>query len=217
MLYAKIDENDNVLEYPVHDKWIRLRLNNISFSTAAPLPVDILAEHGYVPVVEVIKPTAKTKYYTNTAEKQVDGSWKQKWISADKTTAMKDQEKYVLKMALKKVRKEKEATGITFNSVLVDTSAESQHKLHAVRTVALEKLADANLPWTDVSWQGADGQWLTLTPQDVVDLSAAMFTHVEACYTAQKNTEISIDAETLSTKDEVADDFETELALLLGA
>lgn len=216
-IYTKIDGSDNVLEFPVYASHIKLALPYISFPAGDITDDAILAANGYVEVTRVDKPApAKTVIYTQIPpEKQGDDSWLQKWQSNTKTADEKNNEKALLKKALRVVRQTAEDAGVTLNTMTIDSSAGSQSKLHAVRTKADQSIADdTTYPWTTVNWQGLDGTWYSLSAQDVVDLSDALFDHVEKSFNAMKTVEEKIDTQDLLTDADVADDYATELALL---
>jgi len=94
-------------------------------------------------------------------------------------------------------RRTMETAGITVGDVAVDTSRTSQ----AMLTQAYASLQAGFIQ--SVDWKGADG-WHALTKDQVTGLAQAVASHVESCFTKEKNIGLQIAAladESLNTFD----------------
>ena len=108
-MFAKI-ENNQVAEYPLTDRQIKIRFPNVSFPSnfTSALP------DGYVRVQTSSQPTEdELKVVTQGTPALVDGVWTQTWVQFDKYTA----EELVAFNAKKDVDKRQEVRNVR-NSLL---------------------------------------------------------------------------------------------------
>lgn len=96
-----------------------------------------------------------------------------------------------------------ETAGIDFLGTSIKTDRESQATLNAAMT------AVARNPLLEIDWKGANG-WVKLGKAEVEAISDAVIAHVQACFTAEKNKLVALDA--LTTADEVRA-FDCEVTL----
>lgn len=96
-----------------------------------------------------------------------------------------------------------ETAGIDFYGTRIKTDRESQATLNAAMT------AVARNPLLEIDWKGENG-WVKLGKTEVEAISDAVIAHVQACFSAEKNKLVALDA--LTTVDEVRA-FDCEVTL----
>lgn len=96
-----------------------------------------------------------------------------------------------------------ETAGIDFYGTRIKTDRESQATLNAAMT------AVARNPLLEIDWKGENG-WAKLGKAEVEAISDAVIAHVQACFTAEKDKLVALDA--LETADEVRA-FDCEVTL----
>jgi hypothetical protein len=90
---------------------------------------------------------------------------------------------------LRLFRYEKENGGITVGEAEIDTDRNSRAMLHAAKYGFDKELA------TSVHWKAKSG-FVTLTSEQIMAISQAVFAHVQACFAAEAAHNAAIDAVT---------------------
>jgi len=151
-MFAKI-ENNQVAEYPLTDRQIKMRFPNVSFPSnfTSALP------DGYVRVQPASQPTEdELKVITEGTPALMDDVWTQVWVQSDKYTAgelvafnaKKEDDK---KQEVRDVRNSKLAKSdwTQLADSTADKAAWATHR-QALRDITLQ----AGFPWT-VTWPEA--------------------------------------------------------------
>lgn len=193
MLYARIDSQLNIIEYPITIYQIRALYPSVSWpeqpNAAALAPYDL------VEVYEVAPPTV-TKHQVVTEGLPVYFSatqrWEQVWLVE---TISLEHGKQREKDNIKEKRYEKEVGGCTFNYqgtvVPVDSERDAQAKLSAALL-----MADKGLWQNGKKWKFADGIFRPLTIEQVVALAVTVGNHVNDCYQRESDLTDAVDAAT---------------------
>ena len=106
---------------------------------------------------------------------------------------------------IKRIRNEKIYGGLTVGAVTVDTEDVSQSRLTAVRIKADQ---DANYT---VDWKTQNG-FVTLDAPTIIAISDAVLKHVQACFTAEANTDVENASDLSAMEAEFNSEYDTFMA-----
>lgn len=193
MLYARIDAQLNITEYPITIYQIRALYPSISWpdepNTAALAPFNLV-------MVYAVTPPTITKHQTLTEGLPVFYTevqrWEQVWLVEAITLANGKQKE---KDAVKEKRYEMEVGGCMYDylgtMVPVDSERDSQAKLSAALL-----MVDKGL-WQDgKKWKFADNIFRPLTAEQLTYLAFAVGNHVNTCFQRESDITDAIDAAT---------------------
>ena len=179
--YAKVT-NDQIERINVTPK--QARLGQINFPTDAD-DADFRAI-GYWPITgtrpaegEWQRVTGPT-YSVNTENQTVERNY----TVTDYTLA---ERKTAMKAAITARRWAVETAGITVSGAAIATDAATQAKLSG----ALQLVQDDDTVVID--WKGADGTWVQLNAAAVTAIAVAVGSHVQACFTREKELHTAVD------------------------
>lgn len=80
---------------------------------------------------------------------------------------------------LKELRIEKETAGVMLGEILIKTDLESQSKIAgAYNLVQID-------PTRVIDWK-ASNEWISITAEDITNISNIVATHIQSCYTREK-------------------------------
>jgi hypothetical protein len=184
MLYARLtDDNTAIAEYPY--SIFQARNDNPKKSLPKnPTEAQLLGFHVAI-VTEVVKPENTSEYtYTEDTPTWDGASWVQTWKSTSRTMI---QRKSAMKAEITAKRWSVETSGITVSSVPVATDAQTQAKLSGA--LQLVQADDTVL----IDWKGSDGTWSQLNASAVTTIAMAVGSHVQACFTREKELHTAVD------------------------
>lgn len=215
MEFAKIDANENVLEYPVSWSIVRNQMPNVALPAGNDtLPADLVAALGYVIVTEVAQPSDPAyAYELVNPVKDANGVWNQTWQGRELTGGEMTALKTALKLYARDYRDQIEAGGLTTNGITIASDAGTQNSLYAARVIAKEQGAE----FAVINRLLPDGTWVSLDGTTVIAVADALFQWSEDCFSAQKSVSDLIDSGSANTVAEVESTFDTALATLRGA
>ena len=179
--YAKVT-NDQIERINVTPK--QARLGQINFPTDAD--DDDFRAIGYWPITGT-RPTAGEwqrvtgpTYSVNTANQTVERNY----TATDYTLA---ERKAAMKAAITARRWVVETAGITVSGANISTDTQTQAKLSG----ALQLVQADNTVLID--WKGSDGSWVQLNASAVTAIAVAVGSHVQACFTREKELHTAVD------------------------
>lgn len=95
--------------------------------------------------------------------------------------------KAAMKAAITAKRWAVETSGITVSGANISTDAQTQAKLSGA--LQLVQSDDTVL----IDWKASDGSWVQLNAASVTSIAVAVGSHVQACFTREKELHISVD------------------------
>lgn len=99
-----------------------------------------------------------------------------------------DAKKKRLKERITDIRWQKETGGYYFNGNLINTEISSQGKLGNAKLMAI---GNANL---NFDWKTKDGQFISKTSAQLIEMYDAVSSYIQACFAAEKNHYTAVDA-----------------------
>lgn len=102
------------------------------------------------------------------------------------------------------LRWRKETGGITVGGMFVATDDRSKLLLQGARTAA-----DADPDHVE-GWKTSNGEWVDLDASTIIALSNAVRSHVSACFALERDIATQIEAETITTREQVEAAFAVE-------
>lgn len=99
-------------------------------------------------------------------------------------------------------RRQKEAAGIDFNGIRIETDEQSR----AVLTAAYVRAQDP--AYTIPNWKIADGVYVTLDAETIKAVGTAVSDHVQSCFDLNRSIDDGIMAGDITTREQIAAAFE---------